>query len=91
MISYQFCNFRVTEACNRLLWLFLQPDSERDMIGSYTLQASGYVNKPMTLHGFSQAVEKSRHSGLRCANDYLWSVDSIESQKIITKNSHLRR
>jgi CheY-like chemotaxis protein len=33
-------------------------DSERDIVESYKLQASGYVNKPVTLYGFKQAMEK---------------------------------
>jgi len=33
-------------------------DSERDIIDSYRLQASGYVNKPMTLDEFKQIMEK---------------------------------
>jgi len=33
-------------------------NSERDIIESYKLQASGYVNKPVTLEGFKQAMEK---------------------------------
>lgn len=32
-------------------------DSERDIIESYKLQASGYVHKPVTLDGFKQAME----------------------------------
>jgi len=33
-------------------------DSERDIIESYKLQASGYVSKPVTLDGFKQVMEK---------------------------------
>ena len=33
-------------------------NSERDIIESYKLQASGYVNKPVTLEGFKQAMER---------------------------------
>jgi chemotaxis family two-component system response regulator Rcp1 len=31
-------------------------DSEKDILDSYKLQASGYVNKPVTLDGFTQAM-----------------------------------
>jgi len=31
-------------------------DSERDILDSYRLQASGYVNKPVTLDGFTRAM-----------------------------------
>jgi len=33
-------------------------DSERDVIDSYRLQASGYVNKPFTLDEFKQVMDK---------------------------------
>ena len=33
-------------------------ESEKDIIESYQLQASGYVNKPLTLDGFKQIMEK---------------------------------
>lgn len=33
-------------------------ESERDIIDSYRLQASGYVNKPVTLEEFRQVMEK---------------------------------
>ena len=33
-------------------------DSERDIIDSYKLQASGYVNKPVTLEGFKEVMQK---------------------------------
>jgi len=33
-------------------------DSERDMTNSYTLQASGYVSKPVTLDEFKKVVER---------------------------------
>jgi len=33
-------------------------DSERDIIDSYKLQASGYVNKPVTLDGFKEIMKK---------------------------------
>lgn len=33
-------------------------DSERDIIESYKLQASGYVHKPVTLDEFKQVMEK---------------------------------
>lgn len=33
-------------------------NSERDIIESYKLQASGYVNKPVTLDEFKQVMEK---------------------------------
>ena len=33
-------------------------NSERDIIDSYKLQASGYVNKPVTLDGFKEVMEK---------------------------------
>jgi len=33
-------------------------NSERDMTNSYTLQASGYVYKPVTLDEFKKVVER---------------------------------
>ena len=33
-------------------------DSERDIIDSYKLQASGYVHKPVTLDGFKEVIQK---------------------------------
>jgi CheY-like chemotaxis protein len=33
-------------------------DSERDIIDSYRLQASGYVHKPLTLDGFKEVMGK---------------------------------
>ena len=33
-------------------------ESEKDIIESYQLQASGYVNKPLTLDGFKEIMEK---------------------------------
>jgi CheY-like chemotaxis protein len=32
-------------------------ESERDIIDSYNLQASGYINKPITLDGFKKVME----------------------------------
>ena len=32
-------------------------DSEQDIIDSYKLYASGYINKPITLRGFQEVVE----------------------------------
>ena len=33
-------------------------DSEKDIIDSYNLQASGYVRKPVTLDGFKEVMKK---------------------------------
>jgi len=33
-------------------------DAERDIVDSYKLQASGYVNKPVTLAGFEEVMKK---------------------------------
>ena len=65
--------------------------AERDIIDSYKLHASGYVNKPLTLNDFDRVMEKISDYWFVVCKQPPKEPPSIGSKAIATEGAHLRR